>query len=42
MLGKAMFTTVRSMTIMSWAHSTMASAIPRRSRFAWRSGGAGR
>src|SRR5215472_586473 len=31
MLGSAMFTTVRSRTIMSWAQSTSASVRPRRS-----------
>src|SRR6266498_4931694 len=31
MLGRAMFTTVRSRMIMSWAQSTMARATPRRS-----------
>src|SRR5262249_62033997 len=31
MVGRAMFTTVMSRMIMSWAPSTMARAIPRRS-----------
>ena len=35
MLGSAMFTTVMSRMIISWAQSTMARVTPRRS---WRSG----